>query len=441
MLLRLLPAARLILFGCGFATFGSACLDWSKLENGACGDGFVGREEACDDGNRISGDGCSDSCRLEPVTCGDGRKAPNEDCDDANSSNDDDCVEGCKQARCGDGHLWDIEEQCDDGNQQDGDGCSMVCSIETTTSGPTCGNGEIDDDEACDDGNVADSDSCLHGCSWATCGDGRVRSGVEECDPGTVDAAPQCTRGCMMCGGMSGSYFRGGNAHCYTLHLDAVTAPQARSNCQAEGGDLWTVTSEGEGNDVIEKLGLGERVWLGLLTNKTGYSWASGEGTKFTNFAAGEPRDTALRCVVLDATSDSRAWSSEACSVKLGYVCERAPALISPADHHAYRLHTASVSAAAARDRCVSDGGHLAALETDAERTFVGKNTGVVAWVDATKSDDQFRWSNGDLVDRALFAAGQPDGMGNEGCLLFNPGDKYADAPCDEVHAFICEFD
>jgi cysteine-rich repeat protein len=66
-----------------------ACLNWGKLETGACGDGFVGREEACDDGNRIAGDGCSDDCKIEPPFCGDGRVDSGEDCDDANGFDDD----------------------------------------------------------------------------------------------------------------------------------------------------------------------------------------------------------------------------------------------------------------------------------------------------------------------------------------------------------------
>ncbi|HEX2871060.1 MAG TPA: DUF4215 domain-containing protein, partial [Polyangiaceae bacterium] len=61
-----------------------ACLNWSELESGRCGDSFVGREEACDDGNRISGDGCSDTCRVEPPACGNGRLEADERCDDGN---------------------------------------------------------------------------------------------------------------------------------------------------------------------------------------------------------------------------------------------------------------------------------------------------------------------------------------------------------------------
>ena len=445
MRLRILPCLRLSLSLLGAAALGPGCLNWSALQNGACGDGFVGREEACDDGNRISGDGCSDTCRIEPAVCGDGRvEHPPEDCDDANQSNTDDCVEGCKAASCGDGFVFEGMEQCDDGNQMSGDGCSDQCQLETAMSGPSCGDGTLDSDEACDDGNKSETDSCLSSCSWAACGDGRVRTGVEECDVADINNTETCTKGCMLCGATKDSFFRAGNAHCYTLHAEATTEQQARITCQSEGGDLWTVTSQLEGSDVIDKLQLSGPYWLGLLTTNMGDGWVSGEGTKYTSFAPGEPSDPALRCVALDAETTGSAWSSEGCTSKLSFVCERSPAFVYPIDHHTYRLHTGALSAEAARTRCTQDGGHLAALETDAERLFVGKNVGVAAWLDATDSavESQFVWPNGAPVDPMAFAIGQPDDSNaSQGCLMLNPGDKFADAVCSETHAFICEFD
>lgn len=437
---RVLPRSLATHACAGLCLLFSACLDWGKLENGSCGDGFLGREEACDDGNRISGDGCSDTCRIEPAVCGDGRIDPGEDCDDANGQNDDACVKDCKAATCGDGLLWEFEEACDDGNTLAGDGCSPTCTLEPQVSGPRCGDGALDPDEACDDGNASNADSCLNGCSFATCGDGFVRQGVEECDYGNDTA---CTRGCMVCGDTPDSYFRAGNAHCYTAHDAGATEQQARATCQAEGGDLWTVTSEGEGTDVASKLSLSGSLWLGLLTAATGNSWVSGENPKYTSFAAGEPSDTSLRCVSVSVGSTG-VWSSQACNTKLGFVCERSPAFVFPETHHAYKLHTQQLNAGAARARCTEEGGYLARLETNDERVFVGKSVNLTTWVDANDDavENEFVWASGEPVDPAWYAAGQPDDRdGTQGCLLFNSGDRYADADCDEPHAFVCEFD
>jgi cysteine-rich repeat protein len=419
---------------------GQACLDWSKLQNGACGDGFVGREEACDDGNRISGDGCSDTCLIEPPYCGNGRLDPGEDCDDANDL-DDACVAGCKVARCGDGLLWELDEGCDDGNHSAGDGCSPDCQIETMPPGPRCGDGTLDADEACDDGNESDADRCLHGCSWATCGDGRLRGNVEECD----DTKPNsgCTKGCLRCAGDATLYFRGGNAHCYTRHDEALPEAEAREVCQAEGGDLWTATSQAESSDVTATLALSGRLWLGLHTVVGGMrSWVTGEDISFTAFAQGEPSDKALHCVALEPAGVG-SWSSEACDSQLSFVCERAPAFVATgSDHHAYRVHSGAVTQAVARQRCAEEGGKLCALETDEERLFVGKQVHVVAWLDATEaSEGRFVWPSGAAVDD-IWGPSQPDDVdGSQACLAFNPGDRYADGSCSDQHAYVCEFE
>lgn len=417
-----------------------ACLDWSQLENGRCGDGFVGREEACDDGNRISGDGCSDSCRVEPPVCGNGRLEAEERCDDGNETDGDACLTDCQLAGCGDGKLWEFEEACDDGNQTDGDGCSHDCSLEPQIPGPRCGDATLDTDEVCDDGNTSNQDSCLNGCSFATCGDGYVRQGVEECDPGRADTP--CTRACLVCGDTQGSYLRPGNTHCYSWHADAKSEEQARAACQGEGGDLWTITSEAEGTDVAAKLGLAGELWLGLHTATENNSWVSGEMPKYTSFAPGEPSDTTLRCVAFDAATS--AWSSRACGKKLGFVCERAPAFVFPLTHHGYRLHTTPVDAYTARATCMEDGGYLATLPTDEERAFVGKSLTIGCWVgaDDKAQDGAFVWSSGEPVDTAWFAANQPDDAdGSQSCLALTAADRYADANCDERRPFVCEFD
>ncbi len=86
---------------------------------GTCGDGYLDKGEACDDGNHLPADGCSPDCKLEPgIECTGGKCGP----------------------ICGDGvTMWmldkSIAEECDDGNLVNGDGCSSDCKIET---GYTC---------------------------------------------------------------------------------------------------------------------------------------------------------------------------------------------------------------------------------------------------------------------------------------------------------------
>jgi fibro-slime domain-containing protein len=165
-----------------------------------CGDGVLDNNEACDDGNKVSGDGCSANClRVEPgyscvpagqlchqiAHCGDGVLVPPEQCDDGNSTAGDGCSPTCKveigykcssattnatsvctHTTCGDSKI-EGAEGCDDGNSMPFDGCSSDCQNEPNCSGASCtsrcGDGIVLGEE-CDDGNNVDGDGCSKDC-------------------------------------------------------------------------------------------------------------------------------------------------------------------------------------------------------------------------------------------------------------------------------------
>ncbi len=212
-----------------------------------CGDGVLGSDEYCDDGNRFDGDGCSASClSIEPgflcstpgrpclpyATCGDGMVAPSEQCDDQNLQSGDGCSENCSielgskcegepslcsPTLCGDG-IVEGSESCDDGNDLSDDGCSADCLVEPECSGDVdcesiCGDGLVIAEE-CDDHNLLDGDGCSSSCTLeagflcvtrgtdqasectALCGDGVLSFG-EQCDDGVnaggyAECGPDC---------------------------------------------------------------------------------------------------------------------------------------------------------------------------------------------------------------------------------------------------------
>ncbi len=172
-------------------------------ENGAlectnraiCGDGTQHEDEACDDGNLISGDGCSDTCTIEqsnPV-CGNGVAETGELCDGDEfaascsffglegtpTSCNNDCtpdLSTCSDlpdpALCGNGVL-DNGEFCD-GVLLGSASCSEVglsgtfdectpfctpvlssCSLPPVADPTLCGNGELNEGEECDDSEFA----------------------------------------------------------------------------------------------------------------------------------------------------------------------------------------------------------------------------------------------------------------------------------------------
>ena len=187
-----------------------------------CGDGTILEAEACDDGNRTSGDGCDSSCQIEtgfdclgePSTCseicGDGLIVGGEACDDTNTNPGDGCDAACQVESgyacsglpsicgevCGDGLIIG-GEACDDGGTTSGDGCDASCQLEPGfncgSGAPTvctniCGDGLVVAGETCDDTNTTPGDGCDASCQVETgyacpgepsvcapvCGDGLV---------------------------------------------------------------------------------------------------------------------------------------------------------------------------------------------------------------------------------------------------------------------------
>lgn len=225
-----------------------------------CADFERGDDEACDDGNRVSGDGCSSNCLVvesgyvceEPGSpcvlvelCGDGRRVLTEGCDDGNAVAGDGCASNCQVEAgyscptpgeacvstlvCGDGFIA-LGESCDDGNQVAADGCSELCTLETgwqclipgAKCTPICGDGLLTGNERCDDANAAtpgcDANCRLEpgfvcevpgqACAPTDCLDG-TREGSEQCDDGNLAPYDGCSTICTnepACGFVNGVY-------------------------------------------------------------------------------------------------------------------------------------------------------------------------------------------------------------------------------------------
>ncbi|MBN1205896.1 MAG: DUF4215 domain-containing protein [Myxococcaceae bacterium] len=166
--------------------------------NEQCGNNIVDIGEVCDDGNSVSGDRtCSADC-LSDERCGNNIKDIGEMCDDGNNvSGDRTCSADCRSdERCGN-NIVDVGEDCDDGNTVGGDTCGADCR-----SGGGCGDGELEPGEQCDDGNTNNDDNCVNlggRCVVARCGDGFVAMeapNIEECDDGNTSDEDSCLNTC-----------------------------------------------------------------------------------------------------------------------------------------------------------------------------------------------------------------------------------------------------
>ena len=78
--------------------------------------------------------------------------------------------------------------------------CSVIVSASTTIGAnfTACGNGIVESGEECDDGNAVNTDACTNACRSARCGDGIVRTGVEQCDDGNGTNGDNCENDCSL---------------------------------------------------------------------------------------------------------------------------------------------------------------------------------------------------------------------------------------------------
>lgn len=236
--------------------------DPALCEPDVCGNGYVGDDEVCDDGDTTDEGGCfadctgvvggflcgdeGQGCRRE--RCGDGVRTLSERCDDGNETNGDGCDElcvdepgficfdnfPCRQTFCGD-FFVEIDftsksgESCDDGNSTSGDGCDPTCEAEpgffcdpfgAGCFAVECGNGIVEGDpfaglgESCDDQNDVAGDgcdncvaepgfTCFNGpCHRVRCGDSIVDNdgfqSFEQCDDGDALGNDGCSAACAL---------------------------------------------------------------------------------------------------------------------------------------------------------------------------------------------------------------------------------------------------
>jgi cysteine-rich repeat protein len=139
-----------------------------------CGDGIVGGDEVCDDGNIRSCDGCSADCRSDE-SCGNGNVDCSEECDRGEENSDEpnaSCRPDCHLQRCGDG-IVDTQSgedcdgapsattHCEDFGFYGGTiECSDACRNDTSRCEASCGDGIVNGSEICD-ALWSTSQSCL----------------------------------------------------------------------------------------------------------------------------------------------------------------------------------------------------------------------------------------------------------------------------------------
>ncbi|KAM3625162.1 uncharacterized protein V6R79_007800 [Siganus canaliculatus] len=118
---------------------------------------------------------------------------------------------------------------------------------------------------------------------------------------------------------------------CYQFNLYTIlTWSQAMTTCQAQGGNLLSITSLAEQRYIRDRLaGVGGMVWIGLnhLKNGRGWQWSDGSPLSLVNFTTSlpsSPLQDNKQCGVYNSAYEGH-WQSLSCESALPYVCKKMP--------------------------------------------------------------------------------------------------------------------
>ncbi|HSW59617.1 MAG TPA: DUF4215 domain-containing protein, partial [bacterium] len=196
--------------------------------------------EACDDGNTISGDYCRNDCLAVTGFCGDGVKQTNEACDKATTGVGIGayCSNDCKNilGRCGDGVVQVFaSEVCDHNDQPNGNYCAPNCKSQYGAYG-SCGDGIIQANEVCDKAafGAGIGAYCSNDCkaNLGSCGDLVIQR--NSCSGYTVCTALITTNCCKVVAGASELCDDGANNGAYKA-VTNVNDAYCNTNCAGRG--------------------------------------------------------------------------------------------------------------------------------------------------------------------------------------------------------------
>ena len=102
----------------------------------------------------------------------------------------------------------------------------------------------------------------------------------------------------------------------------------ARKHCVSLGGDLTSISDQGENNKIvalIDRSGIDELLWIGANDRrKEGtFEWTDGKAFAFSNWISGEPNNSGNEdCAHFHKKYLKRQWNDRPCSSNLGFICK-----------------------------------------------------------------------------------------------------------------------
>jgi hypothetical protein len=340
----------------------------------------------------------------------------------------------------------------------------------------------------------------------AKCGDGVVDPG-EQCDDGAknsdnaTDSLARCTTGCVKragCGPLMGAEaatIDPTTGHCYVSWPGLLNWAAAERECQRNGGDLVSISSQGEHDLVHNLAGVLEHHWIGVTTPPGTPAFANVDGSplpKNVMWAPTEPNGGDCASMAADG------WHSQNCGMAsngqlpannnnaLPYICESAcgngtvdpgetcdppgPACSKtcqtlaactepgaqqvPENGHCYFVTAATFTYANALASGCPTGTHLATLNFPVETEAALKVTGAAdSWIamSAMQTLAVFKWDvAGAIFDATRYHAfgGNDPNQNPPACVAVTnnppsgqPGWRDRDCASTTIYPAICERD
>ncbi|XP_027551432.1 macrophage mannose receptor 1-like [Neopelma chrysocephalum] len=246
----------------------------------------------------------------------------------------------------------------------------------------------------------------------------------------------------------------------------------AKDFCRAIGGDLACIHSEEEQNLItrLERDYIHYSYWMGLsaLDTDSGFTWSDGSPVNFEKWSHGEPNnyDGNEKCGVFTGYLNMN-WNDLFCEHMLDYICQiKKGASLKPEPnstfhneyvdgedgwvkykHKEYYFSKEVMPMQKARDFCKKNGGDLAVIESESEKTFLWKYIFYKDWGNSfyiglsVSLDKTFRWMDGTPVNYVAWAPNEPNFANNdENCVvMYTHTGTWNDLNCGSVELFICE--
>ncbi|KAK3582967.1 hypothetical protein CHS0354_027082 [Potamilus streckersoni] len=117
---------------------------------------------------------------------------------------------------------------------------------------------------------------------------------------------------------------------CYQINEFQATWNDARMQCQQDGGDLLSITSQSEQSYIAGRLRskMSQVYWIGANDHGTegGWGWSNGDPYFYFNWAKGEPNnyENGEDCgSIIAELEESYKWNDMPCNNTFGYICKK----------------------------------------------------------------------------------------------------------------------